>query len=303
MLLDDEVRVALLRGAALDSGQWVRGGPQSPSSQTPPPVDKEDRERGGGGWGGSRSSSPSPALSSGAAETSQPSQRLVLGCVNEPLVGEEREVLRGGLRRWLPSLQGVRLSSSNPIAFVSHFATPAPHFASFVAHSVPTPAVAQLAWLVHGPPKRAVSTVTAASSSFIKEAVALSDRLTVQPREVWRPTINGNEIHPTLTDWVPAATTSAVSVTAERRLTTTMDESLLLSACQDWTECGALEFTSTSAAIAVAAAAAAAVALTTGKTPIAARRGGRSGAVAVLLGGGGVSLALFTGGAAYGLAS
>lgn len=294
--------MALLKGATLEPGQWIRGGPQSPSCSPPPPVDKEDGEQGGGGCGVSRNSSPPPAPSSGAAETSQPSQRVVLGCMKEPSVGDERGAQRGGLRRWLPSLREFRRTPSNLLAYVPHFAVSTPPFASFIPNSVPTPAVEQLAWLSHGFPLRAFSTATAASSSYIADAVGLAGSLTVQPREVWLPTRNGTETRATLQDWALEAMASVLSATAERRRTSKMDESLPLSACQHCTGYGVLDLTSTSAAIA-AAAAAAATAFTVAKTSFSARRGGRSGAVAVLQGGGGVALTLFTGGAACGRAS
>ena len=255
--------------------------------------------------GGSPSSSPSPARSSGAAETAQPSQRVVLGYVKDR--GNERGTQPdgGGGGRWLLPLQGFGLSPLNPIAYFPPPATPNPTcFPPIFASGTPlsaTSTLPQLAWSLHGFSQRAAATTTAAYSSLVKKAVGLADHLAVQPWEVWRPGGKGSETRPELKRWVPAATaaTAGAAVAAERRRTTTVDEGFLLSAWtvrQDCSEYGALGCTPISAVIGTATAA---IALAFNPP----ERGRRSGAVAMMRGGGGAALALLTVGAACGLVS
>ena len=264
---------------------------------------------------GGSSSSP-PASSSGAAEIAQPFQRVVLGYAKE--LGEQRGIQPGrGRGMWLPRLQGVRLPSLNPIAYLPPPARLNPKdympiFASVAPICVP-PDLSQLAWSLHVFSRRAGATATAFYSAFAKEVVGLKGTLTVPPRKAWRPALNGIGTRPELEHWVPVAATAdaAVTVAAERRRTTMVDDGPLLSAFtarHDRAEYGVLDCTVTSAAIvtvaaAAAAAAAATTALTAVRTCTPAGRGNRLGAVAMTRGGGWAALALLTVGAACGLAS
>lgn len=103
-IAEGDERVALLRGAALGPGCWIRGGPQSPPS---PPTDGEDGNERGGKGENKENPLSRPAVVS-------PFQRAVIESVSDRLTRSRVGAQRSSYERWYVL---ERLSSLVPTAF------------------------------------------------------------------------------------------------------------------------------------------------------------------------------------------